>query len=86
MTDEQGRPTVSAYYDANGMTPQDVEAKNERIRAVAGPWRTLEYGIMSTMLNFTWSCETSGKASALVIVLEQEGLHATDFITGSRTR
>ena len=85
MTGEQGRPTVSAYYDAKGMTAQDVEAKDERIRAVAGPWRTLEYGI-DTMRRFTWSCETLEKASALVKVLEQEGLRAIECITGSRTR
>ena len=55
MTDERGRPTVSAYYDAKGMTAQDVDAKDERIRAVAGPWRTLERGIDTTMRKFTWS-------------------------------
>jgi hypothetical protein len=86
MTDEQGRPTVSAYYDAKGMTPQDVEAKDERIRAVAGPWRTPEHGIDTTMRKFTWSCETLEKASVLIKVLEQEGLHATASITGSRTK
>jgi hypothetical protein len=83
MTDEQGRPTVSAYYDAKGM---DVEAKDEKIRAVAGPWRTREHGIDSTIVKFTWSCETPEKAFALRKVLEQEGLRAIDFITGSRTK
>jgi hypothetical protein len=86
MTDEQGRPTVSAYYDAKGMTAQGVAAKDERIRAVAGPWRTREHGIDPTMIKFTWSCETLGKASALVKVLEQEGLRVIDCITGSRTK
>jgi hypothetical protein len=85
MTDEQGRPTVSAYYDAKGMTAQDVETKDERIRAVAGPWRSLGYG-NDTMRSFTWSCETLEKASALVKVLEQEGLRAIECTTGSRTR
>jgi hypothetical protein len=43
MTDEQGRPTVSTYYDTQGMTPEDVEAKDQQILAVAGPWRSLQF-------------------------------------------
>jgi hypothetical protein len=39
MADEHGRPTVSTYYDAEGMTPEDSEAKDKQILAVAGPWR-----------------------------------------------
>ena len=64
MTDEQGRPTVSTYYDIEGMTEEAVKAKDEKILTAAGPWRSLEHGV-DTKRRFTWSCGTLAEAFAL---------------------
>jgi len=85
MTDKQRRPTVSTYYDTKGMTAEDVEAKDEKIRAVAGPWRSLQFGI-DTKRRFTWSCGTLAEASALRERLRQAGFDAIECTAGSRTR
>lgn len=85
MTDEQGRPTVSTYYDTQGMTPEDIEAKDQQILAVAGPWRSLQFGI-DTKRTFIWSRETLAEASALRERLKQAGFDAIECTTGSRTR
>jgi hypothetical protein len=85
MTDEQGRPTVSTYYDTEGMTAEDVESLDEQILAVAGPWRSLQFGI-DTKRRFIWSRETLAEASALCERLKQAGFDAIEFTAGSRTR
>jgi hypothetical protein len=85
MTDEQGRPTVSTYYDTEGMTAEEVEAMDEKILAVAGHWRSQHSGI-DTKRRFIWSCGTLAEASALRARLEQVGFVAIECNTGSRTR
>jgi hypothetical protein len=85
MTDEQGRPTVSSYYDAKGMTPEERETKDKQILAVAGPWRSQQYGI-DTMCTFVWSRETVAEALALRERLKQAGFDAIESITGSKTK
>ena len=85
MTDEQGRPTVSTYYDTEGMTAVDVEAMDEKILAVAGHSGVPQFGI-DTKHRFTWSCGSLAEASALRARLEQAGFVAIECITGSRTR
>jgi hypothetical protein len=85
MTDEQGTPTVSTYYDTEGMTEEAVKAKDEKILAVAGPWRSLQYGI-DTKRRFTWSCGSLAEASALRERSKHAEFPAIECITGSRTR
>jgi hypothetical protein len=85
MTDKQGRPTVSTYYDTEGMTAEDVEAMDEKILAVAGHWGSPQFGI-DTKRRFTWSCGSLAEASALRERLEHAEFPAIECITGSRTR
>jgi hypothetical protein len=85
MTDAKGRPTVSTYYDTEGITQEAIEDMDKRILAIGGPGCSPQYGIDSKR-RFTWSCETLAESSALSARLKDAGFPAVESVTGSRTR